>query len=104
MRLAGDLPTLLRELGPQMDFFLFHALAFNYGMYYEKTPFACQRVYEAKTNYSANNHLWETARRYASTEQRLRPHCPPYPDIEKDWFRWRAYWMMDTIRKSGVTL
>lgn len=102
MRLAGDMPTLLRDLGPQMDFFLFHALAFVYGVHYEKTPFACQRIYEARTNYSANLQLWETARRYAGTEQRLRPLCQQYAEIESDWSRWRAYWMMDVIRKSGV--
>ena len=95
---------LLTRFGPQMDFYLYHLLAFTYGMYYEKTPFTCQRIYEAKTNYSANLHLWETASRYAELEKGLRAVGLNYPGMEADWFRWRAYWMMDTIRKSGVTL
>jgi glycosyltransferase involved in cell wall biosynthesis len=95
---------LFTALGPQMDFFLSHALALNSGIYYEKTLFACQRVYEMRTNYSSNLNLWETARRFEELERRLRPLCPAYPDIENDWVRWRAYWMVDVVRKSGVSL
>ena len=99
---ADNMVELITALGPQMDFYLNHVMAFTHGMCYEKTPFACQRVYEAKTNFSANMDLWKTAGYYAEMERRLRPACPPYPTIEKDWLRWRAFWMMDTIRKSGV--
>jgi glycosyltransferase involved in cell wall biosynthesis len=99
-----DMEQLIPKLGPQVDFYLIHVLAFTYGMYYEKTPFACQRIYEAKTNYSANLHLWETASRYAELEKGLRAVGLDYPGMEQDWFRWRAYWIMDTIRKSGVRI
>lgn len=95
---------LFTALGPQMDFYLSHALALVTGVHYEKELFACQRVYEVRTNYSANMNLWETARRFEELERRLRPLCPAYPDIEKDWARWRAYWMVDVIQKSGVRL
>ena len=99
---AQNNDELFRRLGPQVDFYLCHALAGVYGMCYEKTPFACQRIFEAKTNYSANLHLWETASRYAELEKGLREVGVNYPGIETDWLRWRAFWMMDTIRKSGV--
>ena len=93
---------LFPKLGPQVDFYVSHFLAFTHGMVYEKTAFACQRIFAAKTNYSANMHLWETASRYHELEKGLRATGVTYPDIEADWLRWRAFWMMDTIRKSGV--
>lgn len=99
---AADVDELIAHLGPQWDLCLCHILAFKYGMVYEKTAFACQRIYEARTNYSANLHLWKTAGYYAEMEKRLRPFCTEYPGIEADWMRWRAFWMMDVIRKSGV--
>jgi glycosyltransferase involved in cell wall biosynthesis len=99
---AEENDGLFALMGPQVDFYVCHALAFVYGMHYQKTPFACQRIFEAKTNYSANMHLWETASRYAELEKGLRAIGVTYPGIEADWLRWRAYWMMDTIRKSGV--
>jgi len=101
---AKDNEALFARLGPQIDFFVCHALAFKHGMIYEKTPFACQRVFASKTNYSANMHLWETASRYAEMEKGLRATGVTYPGMEADWPRWRAFWMTDTIRKSGVRL
>lgn len=99
---AQDNDRLFDLMGPQVDFYVCHALAFKYGMFYQKSPFACQRVFEAKTNYSANMHLWETASRYAELEKGLRAVGTTYEGIEADWLRWRAFWMMDTIQKSGV--
>lgn len=101
---TADNETLFPRLGPQVDFYLCHILAFTYGMYYEATPFACQRVFAAKTNYSANMNLWETASRYAELEKGLRASGVTYPGMEADWLRWRAFWMTDTIQKSGVRL
>jgi glycosyltransferase involved in cell wall biosynthesis len=101
---GADTDKLFPKMGPQVDFYLSHVLAFTYGMYYEKTPFACQRIFEAKTNYSANMHLWETASRYAELEKGLRAVGLDYPGVEQDWLRWRAFWMMDTIQKSGVRI
>ena len=97
-----QMESLYARLGPQLDFYQNHAMAFTYGMYYEKAPFACQRVYEAKTNLSSNLHLWQTAGRFAEMEKELRTIGVNYPGMETDWSRWRAFWMMDTIRKSGV--
>lgn len=99
---GAEMGKLIDDLGPQMDFFLNHAMAFRHGMTYENTLFACQRVYEARTNYSANLQLWETARRFEEMERRLRPAATAYPGVEQDWFRWRAFWMTDTIQKSGA--
>jgi len=93
---------LFHRFGPQVDFYVSHALAFVHGMQYEKTPFSCQRIFATKTNFSANMHLWETASRYAELEKGLRAVGPTYPGMEADWTRWRAYWMMDVIRKSGI--
>lgn len=99
---ADNVTALIERFGPQMDFYLCHALAGTYGMWYEKTLFSCQRVFEARTNYSANLHLWETASRYAELEKGLRALGHTYPQMEADWMRWRAYWMIDVIHKSGV--
>ncbi len=92
---------LIEQLGPQADLYMNHELAFRYGVYYERTLFACQRVYEARTNYSANLDLWKTSRYYAEMERRLRPVAVPYEGVERDWLRWRAFWMTDTVQKSG---
>lgn len=98
-----DFYALIDTLGPQADFYLNHALAFRYGMFFEKTLFSCQRVYESRTNYSSNMQLWQTAARFAEMERLLRADgLPEYPGIEADWARWRAFWMIDTINKSGV--
>lgn len=99
---GNELDRLLARFGPQMDFYLNHALAFQHGMFFQKELYACQRVFQSKTNYSANMHLWETARRFSEVEGALRELQVPYPNIESDWLRWRAYWMMDTVQKSGV--
>lgn len=93
---------LIKTYGPQTDFFVNHALAFTHGMTYQRTPFACQRIFEAKTSYSANLDLWKSARYFSELERGLRQLNVAYPEIETDWARWRAFWMMDTIRKSGV--
>lgn len=97
-----DFAALLEALGPQTDFYLNHAMAVQHGMMYEKTAFACQRVYEANSSYSARATLWDTSRRFEELEKRLRPLAPAYDSVEKDWVRWRAYWMADTIQKSRV--
>jgi hypothetical protein len=102
--IGANLENLFVKLGPQADFYLSHFLAFTHGIFYEKTLFACQRVFAAKTNYSANMNLWETASRYSELEKGLRASGASYPDMEADWLRWRVFWMMDTIRKSGVTV
>ena len=101
---TDDNDDFFRRLGPQADFYVCHALAFAHGMHYQKRPYACQRIFEAKTNYSANLHLWEAASRYAELEKGLRAIGLTYPEMEADWMRWRAFWMKDIIRKSGVTV
>ena len=97
-----DNEDFFRRLGSLADFYVCHALAFIHGMHYQKTPYACQRIFEAKTNYSAIVNLWKVAEGYAELERQLRPICPPYPTIESDWLRWRAFWMMDSVNKSGA--
>jgi glycosyltransferase involved in cell wall biosynthesis len=99
---AQDNDQLFDLLGPQVDFYVCHALAFTFGMHYQRIPYACQRIFEARTNYSANLHLWETASRYSELEKGLRRVGLTYEGMEADWLRWRAYWMKDTIQKSGV--
>jgi glycosyltransferase involved in cell wall biosynthesis len=105
MYMAGggrEMGALIDRFGPQMDFYLNHALAARHGMIFENTLFACQRVFEAKTNYSSNQHLWATAERFAELEKGLREVGLTYPEMETDWVKWRAFWMMDTIKKSGA--
>jgi glycosyltransferase involved in cell wall biosynthesis len=98
---GADILELLAHLGSLQDFYQNHLLAFLYGIHYEKVPFACQRIYEAKSNYSAIVDLWKVADGYAKLERMLRSVCPSYPGIEKDWLRWRAFWLQDSINKSG---
>jgi glycosyltransferase involved in cell wall biosynthesis len=101
---GSRLAELTKRFGPQVDFYLSHTLAFTYGMAYEKVPLACQRIFEARTNFSANMHLWEAAARFGELEAGLREVGLSYPEMEDDWLRWRAYWMVDTIKKSGVRI
>jgi len=101
---GASLDQIFPNLGPQLDFYQNHVMATTYGMCYEKAPFACQRIYEARSNYSSNLHLWDTAGRYAEIEKGLRAVGQTYPEMEADFFRWRAFWMADTIKKSGVKL
>jgi glycosyltransferase involved in cell wall biosynthesis len=96
-----EIDRLIAELGPHMDFFMNHAMAFRRGMAYENTLFACQRIFEAKTNLSAIVDLWKASSGYAELERQLRPFCVHYPEIERDWLRWRAFWLQDSINKSG---
>jgi hypothetical protein len=59
-------------------------------------------MFEAKTNYSASLDLWKDAASYAEVEKQLRAVNPPhYPEVEKDWLRWRAYWLNEAIVNSG---
>jgi len=101
---GNEIEVLMDQLGPQMDYFLNHSLAWRYGMYFEKQPFACQRIFQARTNYSANLDIFAYAARLAEMEKRLRTIDITYPDIEKDWMRWRALNLLDAIKKSGVRL
>jgi glycosyltransferase involved in cell wall biosynthesis len=105
MKHGGDrFEDLMDHMGPQADYYLNHELAWRYGMYFEKIPHACQRVFEAKTNYSANLDIFALAARLCEMEKRLRRIGVIYPDIEKDWMRWRAVNLLDSIKKSGVQL
>jgi glycosyltransferase involved in cell wall biosynthesis len=101
---GGDLVDLITNLGPQADYYYNHELAWRYGMHYEKTPFACQRIFQSKTNYSANLDIFAYAARLCEMEKRLRKIGLSYPAIENDWKRWRALNLLDTIKKSGVPL
>ncbi len=99
---AADLTNYMAKLESLHDHCLNHELAWRYGMIYEKTPFTCQRIYEAKTNYSSNLTVFQLASRLSEMERRLRLANVTYPDIEKDWDRWRAVNLVDFIRKSGI--
>ena len=99
---GAETDDLVEHMGPQADYYLFHALAWRYGMYFEKVPVSCQRIYQARTNYSANLDLWALSARLCEMEKRLRKIGIEYPDMERDWLRWRAANVMDSIRKSGI--
>lgn len=101
---GADFNDLISHLGPQADYYLNHAMAWQYGMYYEKVPFACQRIFRSKKNYSANLDIFAYAARLSEMEKRLRNIGVSYPNIEDDWMRWRALNLIDTIKKSGVRL
>jgi len=97
-----DFRSTIEKLGPRTDFFMNHAMGAQHGMIYEKTLFACQRMYHAKTNYSASLDLWKDAASYAEVEKQLRAITPPeYPEVEKDWLFWRAFWLNEAIVNSG---
>jgi glycosyltransferase involved in cell wall biosynthesis len=101
---ASNMEALLKTMGSLTDYYLNHALAFQFGMFFEKTLFSCQRIYEARTNYSANLNIYAHAAHLCEMEKCLRLVTPAYPDIEKDWTRWRAMNLLDSIKKSGVPL
>ncbi len=105
MYMAGggnEMPELMRTLQSVVDNYLSHNLAWRHGMYYEKTPIACQRVFEAKSNFSSRQTIWNLAAWFAEMERRLRQVGLNYPEMEKDWERWRALMLMDSLKKSGV--
>ena len=103
MKHGGDqIEEMLEKMGPQADYCLFHDLAWRYGMYFEKTLVACMRVFQARSNYSANLDLWAYAARLCEMEKRLRAIGLSYPDMEKDWMHWRAANVIDSIKKSGI--
>lgn len=105
MRHGGDhLDELMQHMGPQADYYLNHELAWRYGVYFEKTPIACQRIYQAQSNYSANLDIWKFAARLCEMERRLRKIGLTYPTYENDWIRWRAVNLIDCIKKSGIPL
>ena len=99
---GGQMAELLQHLESIADHYLNHELAWRYGMYYEKIPMACQRIYEARSNYSSNLTVWALAARLSEMEKRLRLINVTYPEIEKDWERWRAINLMDFIKKSRI--
>jgi glycosyltransferase involved in cell wall biosynthesis len=94
----------MRTLKSLVDHSFNHELAWRYGMFYEKIPMACQRVYEAKTNYSSKMTIYELVSRLAEMERRLREIDITYPEMQKDWERWRAVTIIDFIKKSGVPI
>lgn len=89
------------SLGPQSDLYLNHLLASTYGMVFEKSPAACQRVFAKRNNYGASGSLWEMIERFANLEARLRKVGISYPEMENDWQAWRVVWALDCIRKTG---
>jgi hypothetical protein len=94
----------MSKLESLADHCLNHELAWRHGMIYEKTPFTCQRVFQAKTNYSSNLTIWQLAARLAEMERRLHQVGLTYPEMEKDWERWRAINIVDFIKKSGIQI
>lgn len=105
MRHGGDrIDELLATLGPQADYYINHEMAWRYGMYFERTPFACQRIFLARTNYGGTPNILEYAGRLNEMEKLLRKIDLPYPEKEQDWLRWRALSLIDMIKKSGVQL
>jgi glycosyltransferase involved in cell wall biosynthesis len=101
---GNRMDLLIDAMGPQADYSLNHELAWRYGIFYEKIPLACQRIYEAKTNYSSNLDIFALAARLHQMEKRLREVGISYPAMENDWLRWRAINLLDSIKKSGVPI
>ena len=90
------------SLGPQIDFLLNHALPCIDGIVFGGVPVACQRVYDNAQNFGSKATIWEAARRLERVENALRDIGTAYPEMNEDWKQWRARWMLDAIRKSGV--
>jgi glycosyltransferase involved in cell wall biosynthesis len=99
---GGNMTHLIDSMKSIADHCLNHELGWRYGMFYEKTLVACQRIYETQKSYSSSLTVFELAARLAEMERRLRQANVTYPEIEKDWERWRAVNLIDFIRKSGI--
>ena len=92
-------------LGPQIDFLVNHLLPTKHGVVFSRTPMTCQRTFDDGSNYgSKGGTLWDATTRYQKIELVLRGEGIPYPGMETDWTRWRAHWMIDAIKTTGVRL
>lgn len=99
---GGDMAQLIEQMQSIADHCLNHELAWKHGIFYEKTLMACQRIYEAQKSYSTQLTVFQLAARLAEMERRLRQVDITYPEMEKDWERWRAINIVDFIKKSGI--
>jgi glycosyltransferase involved in cell wall biosynthesis len=90
------------SLGPQVDFWVNHALPSKYGVVFAKVPVTCQRVYSNHSSFGAKATLWEIASRFARVEERLRAFVPDYDGMENDWTQWRMGYLIDAIEHSGL--
>lgn len=88
------------DLGPQVDYWMNHALPILHGVAFSPTPVTCQRVYACASNFGSKGTLWEVARRFEAVETRLREIAEPYDGWDRDWAAWRAGIMKDAILKS----
>lgn len=90
------------SLGPQIDFFINHALPALHGIVYDEKPVTCQRVYARESNFGSKDNLWEMAARYAKMEEKFKELIPFSRELEAEWRGWRTHWMQDSIRKVSA--
>ena len=94
------------ELGPQVDLFLNHLLPSRQGVVFQNKVVSCQRIYASNKNYGSKFDLWDSARRFARVEQRMREIVPAFnePGLDRGWRWWRSRWMVDCISKTGFAV
>jgi len=86
--LLGELDFCNETLGPQSDYFFYHALAALHGAVFIDTPVAVGRVSE--TTYSGSASDDDYFRRQALVEKRFRELPLPYPTDERLWAQFRT--------------
>ena len=83
-----ELDFLDETLGPQSDYFFFHALAALHGAVFIDTPVAVARV--SDKNYNAGATDDDYFRRHALVEKKLRALALPYETEERLWAQYRT--------------
>jgi len=83
----AELGDFDEALGPQSDYFLFHALAALHGVVFIDTPVAVMRM--SKSTYSGSANDEDYFRRHALVEKKLRALPLPYETDERLWAQFR---------------
>lgn len=83
----AELGDFDEALGPQSDYFLFHALAALHGTVFIDTPVAVMRM--SKSTYSGSANDEDYFRRHALVEEKLRTLPLPYETDERLWAQFR---------------
>jgi glycosyltransferase involved in cell wall biosynthesis len=86
--LIGELDFCDDTLGPQSDYFFFHALAALHGVVFIDSPVAAGRV--SATTYSGSASDDDFFRRYALVEKKFRALPLPYRTDERLWAQFRS--------------
>lgn len=92
------------ELGPQQDFFANHLYAMNHGVIFSEKAYTCMNIKPDNKNFSSAGNLWEMTDRLKMVEDKFRIMMDFCPQMELLLPKWRAWWTLDAIRKTGVKI